>query len=234
MDEAEFDKFADEYDAMHAAGIAVSGEGPEYFAEYKISDIARVWYEQSPAAQAPPPRLLDFGAGVGGSVPYVRKHFSNAQLTCLDLSKRSLDVAQRRFPSMADFVHFDGTHIPFADHHFDIAFAMCVFHHIDAKLHVSLLQELRRVIRPGGSLFVFEHNPLNPLTVRVVNRCPIDVNARLIRGPDMRRRLRAAGFADTRIRYRVFFPHGLRALRRFEMSMAWLPLGGQYYVHSCR
>jgi hypothetical protein len=36
MDEAEFDKFADEYYAKHAASISASGEGPEYFAEYKI------------------------------------------------------------------------------------------------------------------------------------------------------------------------------------------------------
>jgi hypothetical protein len=40
MDEAEFDKFADEYRSMHAANIRLSGEDPEYFAEYKIADIA--------------------------------------------------------------------------------------------------------------------------------------------------------------------------------------------------
>ena len=40
MDEAEFDKFADEYRALHAANIRLSGEDPEYFAEYKIIDIA--------------------------------------------------------------------------------------------------------------------------------------------------------------------------------------------------
>jgi SAM-dependent methyltransferase len=164
----------------------------------------------------------------------VRKHLAHAELTCLDLSRRSLDLAERRFPSQADFVHFDGARIPFADDHFDIAFAMCVFHHIDHGQHVSLLEELRRVIRPGGHLFVFEHNPYNPLTVRVVNRCPFDINARLIRGGDMRRRLLAAGFAAARIRYRIFFPNLLSALRPLEASMAWLPLGGQYYVQSCK
>ena len=40
MDEVEFDKFADEYRDMHAANIKLSGEDPEYFAEYKIADIA--------------------------------------------------------------------------------------------------------------------------------------------------------------------------------------------------
>lgn len=228
MDEVEFDKFADEYYAILADSVATSGEGPKYFAEYKIADIAHE-YEISSQGTNQCPRILDFGAGIGGSVPYVQKYFPNAQLTCLDVSKRSLEIAEKRFPAGAQYVHFDGTHIPFLDGHFDIAYAACVFHHIDHDEHVSLLKELRRVIRPGGSLFVFEHNPYNPLTVRVVNSCVFDEHARLIRGSDMKRRLMAAGFASTSIKYRIFFPHALRALRPFEKAIAWLPLGGQYY-----
>jgi SAM-dependent methyltransferase len=233
MNEAEFDKFADEYYASHAAGIAVSGETPEYFSEYKIIDIARECQPQSRPAAATV-KLLDFGAGIGNSVPYVRKHLANAQLTCLDLSQRSLEVAEKRFANLAQYVRFDGASIPFPNDHFDIAYAMCVFHHIDHADHVALLRELRRVLKPGGSLFIFEHNPFNPLTVRVVNTCPFDENAHLIRAPEMKRRLAAAGFAGTNARYRVFFPHFLRALRRFESALAWLPLGGQYYVRALK
>jgi hypothetical protein len=32
------------------------------------------------------------------------------------------------------------------------------------------------------------------------------------------------------MRYRVFFPHALAALRPLERLLAWLPLGAQYYV----
>ncbi len=231
MNEAEFDKFANEYYALHAAGITASGEGPEYFAEYKIRDIA-LEYEQHFSQVDVPVKILDFGAGIGGSIPYVQKHFASAQLTCLDLSRRSLEIAEKRFPLLAEYVHFDGAHIPFPSEHFDIAYAMCVFHHIDHAEHISLLKELRRVIRPGGSLFIFEHNPYNPLTVRVVNNCPFDENARLIRGVDMKRQLLAAGFSRPKIRYRIFFPRIMRALRSLEKALTWLPFGGQYYVRS--
>lgn len=233
MNEAEFDKFADEYHASLTAGIAVSGEGPEYFSEYKIIDIAREFGGASRAA-ATGARVLDFGAGIGNSVPYVRKHIPRAELTCLDLSQRSLEVAEKRFGDMARYVRFDGARIPFPQDHFDIAYAMCVFHHISHADHVALLQELRRVVRPGGSLFIFEHNPFNPLTVRVVNNCPFDENAHLIRGREMKRRLLAAGFASASTRYRVFFPHFLRALRPLEAALAWLPLGGQYFVRAIK
>jgi ubiquinone/menaquinone biosynthesis C-methylase UbiE len=233
MNEAEFDKFADEYHASLTAGIALSGEGPEYFSEYKIADIGRACGAAS-RTMAASTRVLDFGAGIGNSVPYVRKHLPGAELTCLDLSQRSLEVAEKRFADMAQYVRFDGAHIPFPQDHFDIAYAMCVFHHINHADHVALLQELRRVVRPGGSLFIFEHNPFNPLTVRVVNNCPFDENAHLIRGAEMKRRLLTAGFASATTRYRVFFPHFLRALRPLEGALAWLPLGGQYFVRGIK
>ena len=233
MNEAEFDKFADEYYVSHAAGIAISGESPDYFSEYKIVDIAREW-RLAPRAATSPIEILDFGAGIGNSVPYVQKHLAGEHLTCLDLSQRSLKVAEGRFPEQASYVHFDGTRIPFPEDHFDIAYAMCVFHHIDHADHAALLQELRRVIRPGGCLFVFEHNPYNPLTVRIVNTCPFDENAHLIGGSEMKQRLLSAGFSSAKIRYRVFFPHFLRWLRPLEGALAWLPLGGQYYARSVK
>lgn len=233
MNEAEFDKFADEYHAALSAGIKVSGEAPEYFSEYKVADIARHWW---PRAQpdAAPLRLLDFGAGVGNSVPYVRKYFPGARLTCLDLSQRSLMVADKRFPAAAEYVHFDGVHLPFEPEHFDIVFAMVVFHHIPHEEHLALFKQLQRALRQGGNLFIFEHNPYNPLTVRVVNSCAFDENAKLIKAGALRSNLLRAGFSTARTRYRVFFPHALRALRPLERALAWLPLGGQYFVHAVK
>ena len=226
MDEVEFDKFADEYRAMHAENIRMSGENPEYFAEYKIVDIAA----ELARAGIAPRKVLDFGAGVGYSVPFFTRHLPAARVTCLDVSRKSLDVGAAQHGSAAEFKHFDGRKIPFDDGTFDVALASCVFHHIPHDEHVALLGEIRRTMRSGGRLFVFEHNPLNPLTRHAVNTCEFDEHAKLVRAPTMRRRLRDAGFVDAAIRYRIFFPHALRGLRRFEARMTWLPLGAQYYV----
>jgi len=226
VDEVEFDKFADEYRAMHAANIRLSGEDPEYFAEYKIVDIAA----ELARAGIAPRKLLDFGAGVGYSVPFFARHLPAARVTCLDVSRKSLDVGAAQHGSAAEFAHFDGRKIPFEDGTFDAALASCVFHHIPHDEHVALLGEIRRVLRPGGRLFVFEHNPLNPLTLHAVNTCEFDEHAKLMRAPTMRRRVRDAGYADAAVRYRIFFPHALRGMRPLEAKMTWLPLGAQYYV----
>lgn len=230
MDEAEFDKFADEYRATHAANIRLSGEDPEYFAEYKLRDIAAELARRNVTAR----KALDFGAGVGYSVPFFARHLPAAHVTCLDVSRKSLEVGAARHGDVAEFRHFDGRTIPYGDGTFDVALASCVFHHIPHDEHVALLGEIRRVLAPGGRLFVFEHNPLNPLTQHAVNTCEFDEHARLIPAPAMRRRVHAAGFADSYVRYRIFFPHALRRLRPFEAKLTWLPLGAQYYVAACK
>jgi SAM-dependent methyltransferase len=228
MNEAEFDKFAAEYRSMHAASITASGEAPEYFAEYKIVDIATEVARLGAGSQ--PARVLDFGAGVGYSVPFFARHLPAARVTCLDVSQKSLDIGAHQHPGRADFTHFDGASIPYDPGSFDVALASCVFHHIPHAEHVALLGEIRRVLKPGGLLFVFEHNPLNPLTRHAVNTCAFDENAVLIGAPAMRSRALAAGFARARVKYRIFFPHFLKALRPLEPHMTWLPLGAQYYV----
>ena len=232
MDEAEFDKFAAEYRAMHAANITASGEDPEYFAEYKVADLARDSRQLGALGTAP--RVLDFGAGVGYSVPFFARHLPTARVTCLDVSQKSLEVGAAQHGGRAEFTHFDGAKIPYSDATFDVALASCVFHHIPAAEHVALLGEIRRVLKPRGILFVFEHNPLNPLTRHAVDTCPFDENAVLIRAPTMRRRALDAGFADARINYRIFFPHALRGLRALESRLTWLPLGAQYYVRAAK
>jgi ubiquinone/menaquinone biosynthesis C-methylase UbiE len=149
MKEAEFDKFADEYHALHAASIAASGEGTAYFAEYKIRDLLRE-YTRSEAG-GDPPAVLDFGSGSGSSIDPLLRLMPGARLTCMDVSKRSLELAESRYAGHALFVLFEGARLPASDASFDIVFAACVFHHIDHGEHPGLLREWRRVLRPGDS-----------------------------------------------------------------------------------
>jgi ubiquinone/menaquinone biosynthesis C-methylase UbiE len=230
MDSAEFDRFADEYEQLHAANIRASGETPAFFAKYKVDDVAATMRTLGRV----PARILDFGGGVGNSLGFMLESFPDSDIVLLDPSSRSLDIARGRYPSRASFMQFDGKTIPFPDGSFDLAFAACVFHHIPADQHVSMLRELARVLAPGGSLFIFEHNPWNPLTVRAVKECPFDDNAVLINAREIRRRICVAGFTTGRIAYRLFFPRFLRGLRPIERYLSRLPLGAQYYVHSIK
>jgi ubiquinone/menaquinone biosynthesis C-methylase UbiE len=230
MDSAEFDRFASEYDQLLRQTVAVTGEGPEFFHEYKIRELARLAHER----KFHPETILDFGSGVGNSTPYFRRYFPSAQLAGADVSPRSLQVAEERFPGAATGLQIQDNRIPAPDNSFDMTFSACVFHHIAHDEHVHWLGELRRVTRVGGMLTIFEHNPLNPLTVRAVNTCPFDANAHLIRAKQLIERYRKSGWVGPRARYHLFFPHALSGLRVLETYLSGVPFGGQYAVSAIK
>jgi SAM-dependent methyltransferase len=222
--QAEFDAYVDEYEAQHAASVKLSGEDPDFFAAYKAQEAARVMA----AAGLAPARIMDFGAGRGNCVPHLQEAFPDAALTALDVSARSLTHCEARAIRPLETVVYDGQTLPFANASFDLVFTACVFHHIPAEDHIRLLAEIRRMLTPNGRFVLFEHNPWNPATQHAVRTCPFDANAVLISAPEMRRRLRAAGFADVDLKWTLFFPAMLARLRPLERGMGWLPLGAQY------
>lgn len=224
---AEFDELADSYRDVHVDNIAITGELPEYFARHKISDL-RDYVDKS---SLPDADILDFGSGIGGSLPYFREYFPESRVTCADVSLKSLDVAKNRFPGVEKYLHIEDV-IPVPTASQDIVFSACVFHHIPHEEHAHWLKEVLRVVRPGGILAIYEHNPLNPLTRHAVNTCPLDVNAHLIGGGEMRRRTLGSNWERAEVAYKVFFPAKLSAFRVLEKHMEWLPLGAQYRLIS--
>ncbi len=221
---AEFDAFAGDYQDLHARNISISGEEPAYFAEYKVRVVDRLVGDEKIGS------VVDFGSGVGASVPFFQQYLPDAKLTCLDVSEASLAQSRAVHGPGISFLHYDGDHIPLEDNAVDLVFAACVFHHIDADAHAGALANIKRILKPGGHFFLFEHNPLNPLTVRAVNTCEFDEDAVLIRAPRMYSRIREAGFSRLRRDYCVFFPAALSALRPMEQYLSWLPLGAQYFI----
>jgi ubiquinone/menaquinone biosynthesis C-methylase UbiE len=229
LDEAEFDRFAQDYLTQHERNVRISGEAPDYFARYKIEEVRRRW---SVMGLEEPATILDFGAGIGNSLPHLAEHFPRACITALDVSARSLAIAESRFPASADFVCYDGVGIPLADASIDLIFSSCVFHHIDAAAHLDIFRDLRRVLAPGGRMIIFEHNPLNPVTRYIVSTCEFDENAVLISAQDFAARQKAAGFRTVKTAFTGFFPASLKALRPLERFMTGLPMGAQYYTEA--
>jgi SAM-dependent methyltransferase len=227
VDVAEFDRFADEYLETHAKNIQISGESPEYFARYKIEEIRRIWAARG---RPDPATILDFGAGIGASLPHFRRAFPNAEIIATDVSRRSLEIAEHRHPGVARFELYAGAGPPAPDASVDLAFSACVFHHIDASEHVGLFTSLHQTLRSGGALVIFEHNPVNPVTQHIVATCAFDENAVLIPAGLLRHRLREAGFGKVEIAFTGFFPAALAGLRGVEPLLKALPVGAQYYA----
>lgn len=81
MNKAEFDKFADEYHNLHSQNMRSSGENSEFFAEYKIIDVKQLVDQLGMGSEL---RILDFGAGIGNSVPFWAKHLPSDRHSVLN------------------------------------------------------------------------------------------------------------------------------------------------------
>lgn len=227
MSDAEFDRHAANYRALHGDNVAITGEEPEYFANYKMRDFEALVKSLALPLNG---RYLDFGSGIGSSVPHFAKYLPQARLVCTDISSESLAISKQQHGEAAEYAAMPGGVLPFKDGEFDGAFACCVFHHIPPEEHDAALKQLRRVIKPGGLLMIYEHNPFNPLTVRAVRNCPFDENAVLITAGKLGKAGTSAGFRQDKLNYRVFFPAALAGLRPLENWLRHVPLGAQYFL----
>jgi SAM-dependent methyltransferase len=91
-------------------------------------------------------RALDLGCGDGR----LGAHLDAARLVAADVSRVALDRARRRLPA-AELVELEpDAGLPFEDTAFDLVLCAETIEHVrDVQL---LLSEIRRVLRPGGTL----------------------------------------------------------------------------------
>lgn len=226
----DFDGFAKDYRDIHNENIKLSGADSDYFSEYKVKEIHRK------EAGAKVEHILDLGCGDGNSARFFYQYFHPVTIEGIDVSAESIVEAQKRQIPDANFGVYDGTQIPYADNSFDICLIATVLHHIRFEHHPGLLAEVRRVLKPGGRLYIFEHNPWNPVTRKVVDNCVFDKDAVLLSPPYAKKVTKEAGFSKVDNRFTIFFPRTalFRPVLPLEPFFSRIPLGGQYYTRAVK
>jgi SAM-dependent methyltransferase len=161
--------------------------------------------------------VLEAGSGVGSqTIPLLRRN-PKVRLTCVDIAAGSLAEARARILAAAlplpVFQQADLRALPFADGAFDHAFVCFVLEHLAEPEMV--LSELRRVIRPGGSLTVIEGDHGSTLfhpddeAARAAVACQVALQRAAGGDADIGRRLypllERVGLRDVRVRPRLVY-----------------------------
>ena len=216
----DFDAFANNYEQKFQDALGVFAEESDYFARYKIDLLARL------VANRKIKSILDYGSGIGASIPHLRNNFPDSQIWATDISLTSLNNLRQRF-------EYTQT-VPLSEipkQYFDLIFVSCVFHHIPEESQQEVLELLFETLSPGGQLCIYEHNPYNPITRRIVSNCEFDKDVILLSRNSVRQ------LAETSKQYRIsksgyclFFPSFLKKLSFTEKFLRRLPLGGQHFV----
>ncbi len=217
-----FDAHIENYDALVNESLQVTGFNIQEIVLAKLRKLAELFPDWSQL----PIRFLDFGCGVGNLYDAFHGFFPIADYRGVDLSEKMIEKARNRY---ADPHAFFATHDPeWQQHPYDVIFASGVLHHIPQEQHAEQLQRFHRLLAPGGKVVIWEHNPLNPFTRKIVADCPLDKDAVLIHPAKMKRALRQQKFQNVRVRFTTFFPKRLKALLPLEAKLERVPLGGQY------
>ncbi|MEM6317558.1 MAG: methyltransferase domain-containing protein [Bacteroidota bacterium] len=102
--------------------------------------------------------ILEAGCGVGAQTKIIAQQNPDCQFTCVDISKKSLNKAKALAKSEGllntKFLYEDLTQLSFKAASFDHVFVCFVLEHLPNPQQI--LQELRRVLKPNGTITVIE------------------------------------------------------------------------------
>lgn len=220
-----FDAYGESYDDVMKKSIGFLGRQHDYYTRAKadclLEHLTELYGDTGTL------RVLDVGCGIGKTDSFL---FPTLGKLCgVDVSASSVERARRENPQV-DYAAYDGENLPFEDALFDAAFLICVMHHVEPAARVALLREVRRTLRPGGALFVFEHNPFHPLTRLAVARCEFDRAAQLLSRRTAANLLNEAGLIPRNSQYLLYLPFHVKGLRAPEVWRRKIPFGAQYFV----
>lgn len=216
-----FDRYGKTYTQEVQASIAFSGLKHDFFVNAKVARLQRLFASHFGMRK---PALADIGCGIGSMhgpmLPLCDR------IAACDPSADCVARAREANPPVA-YQQADGRRLPWHDRSFDVALAVCVFHHVPPAERPAMLQEMRRIVVPGGLLVLIEHNPWNPGTRLAVSRCEFDDDAILLDWREARRLLTVEGLAVS-IEHFLLLPFANAVAARIERATVSLPLGAQY------
>jgi ubiquinone/menaquinone biosynthesis C-methylase UbiE len=142
--------------AVHAGIWSGAGAAGDAKLRQSYHEIVNSQISTSPQA------ILDVGCSVGMSTFALRSLYPQAKITGLDLSPYFLAVAHhnsQQCHSEIEWVHAAAEATGLPDGAYDLVSIFLVCHELPQSATQQILQEMRRLLRPGGYLAIMDMNP---------------------------------------------------------------------------
>lgn len=101
--------------------------------------------------------VLDIGCGTG-RLYQLFTDFQGVEYLGVDQSEEQINMAKKDFPNNK-YLLAEMTSLPLSDKKFDFVFCIATLHHLpDEVSRIKALEEIKRVLKPGGYLFLTNWN----------------------------------------------------------------------------
>lgn len=108
--------------------------------------------------------VLDIGCGTGVLLLLGKKKFPGASFIGVDPNEKALHIAKRRFTKAnvdIKVIQAFGEDLPLPNVSIDVVASSLAFHHMPNKAKVKTIQEIKRVLKPGGRVVIADFGPTN-------------------------------------------------------------------------
>jgi SAM-dependent methyltransferase len=140
----------DEVHAMARGPIAAGGD-------LYIADIVLTYLEEAGMAPAAGERILDFGSSSGRVLRVIGALRPDLELLGCDPNEGAIAWAAEHLPMGRFFVSPTEPPLELEDASLDGAYAISIWSHFDAGPALAWLDEMHRVVKPGGWLLITTH-----------------------------------------------------------------------------
>jgi SAM-dependent methyltransferase len=103
-------------------------------------------------------RILDFACGPGRVLSQLARRLPGNRFDGSDIDADAIDWARRHLGTVATFaINRPEPPTAYADDSFDIVYSVSLFTHLDEAFQFQWLQEIERILKPGGLLITTTH-----------------------------------------------------------------------------
>jgi SAM-dependent methyltransferase len=107
--------------------------------------------------------MLDIGSGYGHVGEVILRDAPGRSCVLMEPAYNPSPRVTRRTARYGCWpLRGDGRHLPFPDATFDAAWALFVLHHVEVADQAVILNEVKRILRPGGVFVLAEDTPRTP------------------------------------------------------------------------
>jgi cyclopropane fatty-acyl-phospholipid synthase-like methyltransferase len=125
----------------------------------------------------PGQRILEIGCGTGNLTILVKTRYPAVDIVGVDPDPKALDRARRKADRQRVSVQLDrgfSDDLHYPDESYDRVLSAFMFHHLERDEKKRSLREIRRVLKPGGSLHLLDfgwgHDHSNGFLARLLHR----------------------------------------------------------------